>query len=96
MKVREDFLLVALHALLRIAAEVVLKDQGPISDVKELAQSIADQFCLHRKGIQMDDKLFLYNTELPTLALIWHNYNDAVKEGDGDCVLSLWKFLLVI
>ena len=44
MKVREDFLLVALHALLRIAAEVVLKDQGPISDVKELAQSIADQF----------------------------------------------------
>ena len=44
----------------------------------------------------MDDELFLYTTELLTLALIWHNCHDAIKEGDGDCVLSLWKFLLVI
>ena len=44
----------------------------------------------------MDDELFLYTTELLTLALIWHNYHDAIKEGDGDCVLSLWKFFLVI
>ena len=40
--------------------------------------------------------LYFYTTELLTLALVWHNYHDSVKEGDGDRVMMLWKFLLVI
>ena len=46
--------------------------------------------------MEADDELFLYTTELLTLALIWHDYHDAIKEGDGDRVLRIWKFLLVI
>ena len=43
-----------------------------------------------------NDDLYLYTRELFTLALIWDNYHDSVKEGDGDWVMDLWKFLFVI
>ena len=43
-----------------------------------------------------NDDLYLYTRELFTLALVWHNYHDSVKESDGDRVMDLWKFLLVI
>ena len=30
------------------------------------------------------DRVFLYATEVLTLGLIWENFHDANKEGDGD------------
>ena len=30
------------------------------------------------------DRIFLYATEVLTLGLIWENFHDAIKEGDGD------------
>ena len=75
----------------------VRKDyRSPISDVKELAQSIVEQFepwNYHARWQTIPIHHWIANTNL---ALIWHNYIDAVKEGDGDHILSLWKFLLVI
>ncbi len=34
--------------------------------------------------------------EVLTLGLIWFNYLDATREGDGDRIITLWKFLLII
>lgn len=31
-----------------------------------------------------------------TLGFIWHGFNDAVKEGDGDRVLTYWKFFMLV
>ena len=30
------------------------------------------------------------------LGLLWHCYYDAIKEGDGDCVMLIWKYLLLV
>ena len=35
------------------------------------------------------DSMFLYVCELLT---IWWNYYDALKEGDGERVLKIWKY----
>ena len=31
---------------------------------------------------------YLYATQLMTLLLLWHAFNDAVWEGDGDWIIS--------
>ena len=46
--------------------------------------------------IGSEDLIHLYACELLTLGLIWHNYYDAIKEGDGERVLRIWKQLTVI
>ena len=40
--------------------------------------------------------MYLYAADLISLVLIWHDYHDAIREGDGDRVLRYWKFLLLI
>ena len=60
-------------------------------DVKELTTTIVNKFVII---VMENDDLYLYTRELLTLVLIWHNYYDSVKEGDR--VLDLWKFLLLI
>ena len=34
--------------------------------------------------------------EVMTLGLLWRNYYDSVREGDGKRLLSIWKYLLLI
>ena len=31
-----------------------------------------------------------------TQLLVWHTFNDAVKEGDSNWIIDYWKFLLVM
>ena len=31
-----------------------------------------------------------------TLTLLWHGFNDAIREGDGDRVLTYWKFFAIV
>ena len=50
----------------------------------------------HIDKISRADKVYLYASQLLTMLLLWHAFNDAVREGDGDRVISYWKFLLVI
>ena len=38
----------------------------------------------------------LYTTDLLSLGLMWHGFHDAIREGDGDCILLYWKLLLPI
>ena len=96
MKACEDFLLLVLNALVKVAAEVTLIEQPNITSVKQLAEIVIQKFVNIDKLSNDDDDLYFYTTELLTLALVWHNYHDSVKEGDGDRVMMLWKFLLVI
>lgn len=43
-----------------------------------------------------EDMVFTYTCDVITLGLIWMNYYDATREGDGDRIMSLWKFLMII
>jgi len=31
-----------------------------------------------------------------TLGLLWSGFNDAIKEGDGDKMITYWRFLLLV
>ena len=96
MKNYEDFLTLVLNALVTIAAEAVLEDHPSIANAKELAHNIVDTIIIIQKSVNKEDDLYLYSVELFTLLLAWHNYHDSVKEGDGDRIMMLWKFLLII
>ena len=63
---------------------------------RKLSELIIQKYVNIDKVVKQDDDLHFYVTELLTLTLIWHNYHDSVREGDGDRVMMLWKFLLVI
>ena len=98
MKACEDFLFIILSALVKVAAEDILKSEPATNvSVTDLATSIVDKFVdigTNKKAV--DDDLYVYTRELLTLALIWLNYYDSTKEGDGDRIILLWKFLFVI
>ena len=38
----------------------------------------------------------MYATEVMTLGLIWENFHDATREGDGERLIRISKFLLLI
>ena len=48
------------------------------------------------KKVPRTDKIHLYATQVLTLSLFWDVFHDAIREGDGDRILSYWKFLLII
>ena len=97
MKGCEDFLTIVLHAHVVAAAKKVLSEKS-IDNVKDLAKEILKQFVSFNPDAKISraDKIHLYASQLMTLLLFWHSFNDAIREGDGDRVLSYWKFLLVI
>ena len=43
--------------------------------------------------LSYDDKILGYAIELLTLGLLYIEFTDAVKEGDGECVHRCWKFM---
>lgn len=97
MKGYEDFLMIVLHAHVNAAAEKLLSEQS-YDKVEDLAKAIVHNYVFFdpAKKIKRNDKVHLYATQLMTLLLFWHAFNDAVKEGDGDKVIDYWRFLLVI
>jgi len=46
--------------------------------------------------VHSNDKKYVYSWQVLTLTLLWHGFNDAVQEGDGDQVLIYWKFFAVV
>ena len=106
MKGTEDFLLMVLHAHVIAAAKVVLASMQ-VATPGELAKSIVERFVLislnsslstttESTNTESTDSVHLYAKELLSLALLWHQYHDAVREGDGKRVLRCWKFLMII
>ena len=97
MKGCEDFLMIILHAHVNVAAEKLLS-RGSYRKVEDLAKAILENFVFFDpdKKISREDKVHLYASQLMTLLLLWHAFDDAVKEGDGDRVVEYWKFLLLV
>ena len=97
MKGCEDFLMVILHAHVNAAAEKLLSEKC-YDKVEDLAKAIIHNYIFFdpAKKISRDDKVHLYATQVMTLLIFWHAFNDAVKEGDGDKIIDYWRFLLVI
>ena len=100
MKAAEDFLLVVLHSHVIAAAKAILSD-AEARDVVSLAKSIVDS-CVNLTVLSPDyvpnaspDKVSLYAQEVITLGLLWHNFHDSIREGDGDRMLQCWKFNLL-
>ena len=42
------------------------------------------------------DGVYNYACEVMTLGLLWNCYHDAIREGDGDRIMLIWKFLLLV
>ena len=101
MKAAEDFLLVVLHSHVIAAAEAVLSG-AQATDVNLLAKSIVDRYvCITIPSstdvqLQVDDKVCSYAKELLTMGLLWFNFYDSIKEGDGERIFRMWKFNLLI
>lgn len=98
MNSSEDFLLLLLHAYV-VEAGRVLQLQNPTNSVMDLAKSIVDKFVRLPNTTPMeecDDGVYVYATELLSLALLWHGFHDSTRESDGDRLLRYWKFLYII
>ena len=85
MKGCEDFLTIILHARIVTAANKVLSEQR-IGVVEDLAKEILQKFISFDpdEKVSRSDKVHLYASQLMTLLLFWHSFNDTVREGDGD------------
>ena len=46
--------------------------------------------------VEATDGVFAYAKEVLSLALLWAEFEDAIKEGDGLRVITCWKFFLPI
>jgi len=102
MKVAEDFLLVVLHGHVVTAAKTILSSaEGRNIDVTALSEKIVNSYVQlaipspNAQCSQTTDKISLYAVQLLTLSLLWSNFHDAIKEGDGDRIIRSWKFNLL-
>ena len=100
MKAAEDFMLVVLHSHVIAAANAILSG-AEAKGVSALSKTIGDRFVQFNLPLQSSstvnhtDKVNLYATKVVTLGLLWHNFHDSVREGDGDRIMRNWKFNLL-
>ena len=97
MKGCEDFFLTALHAHIICAAKEILS-KSQFNKVNDLAKEIVVQYTTFDPNITQTntDKVNLYALQVLNLGLLWHGFNDAVKEADGDRILTYYKFFLLV
>lgn len=48
------------------------------------------------EGNETDDCVYEYACEVTSLGLLYMNYQDAIREGDGERVMRMWKYMLPI
>ena len=91
----EHYLLIALHAHVVAAAKQILSDTQ-FDSVKDLAREIVVCFVAFEPdvSIRVNDKIHLYALQVLNLALLWHGFNDSIREGDGDRIMTYYKFIL--
>ena len=46
--------------------------------------------------LHSDDHVLSYASDLLTLGLLYMEFSDAIREGDGERILRCWKYLLLI
>ncbi len=60
------------------------------------AKSLISTHLLLPSSSVVQDGVTMYAHELLTLELIWLEFNDAIKEADGDRILLSWKTIMPI
>lgn len=45
---------------------------------------------------QKQDKVYSYTQELITICLLYSEFKDAIKEGDGIRIMRVWKYFLLV
>ena len=98
MKAAEDFMRVVLEGYVVAAASQIMDSKPWNGNVAQLADEVVTK---HVRILPDDipdtkDKVYTYACEVLSLGLLWYNYLDAIREGDGKRVMMMWKFLLVI
>ena len=99
MKATEDFYTIVLQAHILSAAYTLLSNSTDLHTTISLAKAIVDTFVdidITEKNLQSKDGIYEYAREMLTLLLVWENFHDAVKEGDGDRVMVVWKILMLV
>ena len=104
MKATEDFLETALYAHILTAAKQIIKTTDKVGDCDMVAKSLVEQFVkvslpcdealLHE--ITCNDFVHAYAVDFLTTGLLWQGFRDAIRCGDGNRILTYWKFLIVI
>ena len=95
MQAAEDFFRLILEAHIVLAAEnEVSSDDCTVEDVAKLI--IEKHVRLVTNNNVHVDGVYSYGCEVITLGLIWANYYDAIREGDGHRIIQIWKFLLLL
>ena len=98
MKAAEDFLLVVLRAHIMAASETILSCAN-IDSISALADSILASYVnlqLGSTASSCSDGVFVYACDVLSMGLLWMGFHDAIREGDGDRMMTYWKFLLPI
>ena len=98
MKASEDFFeLVLVDHIITAAREIMNNSPQRAISLSEVVDALVHQFVrILSSPKPTSDDVYLYACEVITLRLVWYGYRDACREGDGDCVLLIWKFLLLI
>ena len=100
MNAAEDFMHIILESYIVAAAkEVMSMNLGLDGTLQQLAETVVSKFVRilpSNMPPSSSDQVFTYSCEVLSLGLLWLNYLDATREGDGGRVLALWKFLLIV
>ena len=99
MKATEDFFLIVLQAPVISSAHSILQNNTDLHTTHLLAEEIVAKFVdieIPSRLQPSNDGIYDYACEVLTLLLIWHNFHDAIKEGDGNRVMLVWKLLLLV
>ena len=93
MQAAEDFLEVVLDAHISVAATTIME---PDMSLGQLSDKVVEKYIHLIDCKSSKDRVHTYACELMTLGLLWRNYYDSVREGDGMRVLCIWKYLLLV
>jgi len=99
MKGCEDFLLAVLHShVISAAKEILSEGSDQYSNVESLAKEIVVRFISFDPDINdtTGDQVHQYALQVLNLGLLWHGFNDAIKEGDGNRILTYYKLFLLV
>ena len=96
----EDFLKLVLDSHIVAAAQQIL-NSGWDGTLMQLADEIVKRYVrILSKDTCMpsaaSDEVHIYASEVISLGLLWYNYLDATREGDGRRIMTIWKYLLLV
>jgi len=100
MKSSEDFLWVVLHGHIVAAAETIHAtfDSSNLN-LTEFSEAVIKKFVQitvpspsTTQRAKVNNRIFLYATDVLTLGLIRANFYDTIRKGDADRLMLIWKF----